>query len=50
MKTWTDDLMPAVTAFAHTTPNNLPPISIDDYNSIVHLAWVPTFVDMIERY
>jgi hypothetical protein len=50
MKTWTDDLMPTVTAFAHTTPNDLPPISIDDYNSIVHLAWVPTFVNMIDRY
>jgi hypothetical protein len=50
MKTWTDDLIPAITAFTHTTPNDLPPISIDDYNSIVHLAWVPAFVDMIDRY
>ena len=50
MKAWTDHLMPSIEAFAHVTPNNLPPISIDDYNSIVHLAWVQPFTDRIEQY
>ena len=50
MKAWTDHLMPSIEAFAHVTPNDLPPISIDDYNSIVHLAWVQPFTDHIEQY
>ena len=50
MKAWTDHLMPSIEAFAHVTPNDLPPISINDYNSIVHLAWVQPFTDRIEQY
>ena len=38
MKAWTDHLMPSIEAFTHVTPNNLPPISIDNHNAIVHLA------------
>ena len=50
MKAWTDHLMPFIEAFAHVMPNNLPPISIDNYNAIVHLTWVQPFTDCIEQY
>ena len=42
--------MPSIEAFAHVTPNDLPPISINDYNAIVHLAWVQPFTDHIKQY
>ena len=38
MKAWTNHLMPSIKAFAHITPNDLPPISINDYNAIIHLS------------
>ena len=50
MKAWTNHLMPSIEAFAHVTPNDLPPNSINDYNAIVHLAWVQPFTDRIEQY
>jgi hypothetical protein len=50
MKVWTDDLMPSIEAFAHMTPNDTSPITTEEYNAIVHLAWVPAFVDLIQPY
>ena len=50
MKAWTDHLVPAINALALITPNDLPPVPLEEYNAIAHLAWVPPFVDHIEQY
>jgi hypothetical protein len=50
MKTWTDDLVPAINALSYATGLDKPPCSLQSYNKIVHLAWVPTFVDLINPY
>ena len=50
MKVWTDELLPDITTFSTATPENIPTIPIDNYNAIVHLAWIPSFVDMIQPY
>jgi hypothetical protein len=50
MKTWTDDLMLAITALSYATALEEPPCSLKSYNQIVHLAWVPTFIDLINPY
>ena len=50
MKVWTDKLLPDITTFSTATPDNIPTISIDNYNAIVHFAWIPSFVDMIQPY
>ena len=50
MKVWTDKLLLDITAFSTATPENIPTISIDNYNLIVQLAWIPSFVNMIQPY
>jgi hypothetical protein len=50
MKTWTDDLVPAINTLSYATGLDEPPCSLENYNQIVHLAWVPTFVDIINPY
>jgi hypothetical protein len=50
MKTWTDDLTPGIIALSYATGLEEPPCSLETYNQIVHLAWVPTFVDIINPY
>jgi hypothetical protein len=50
MKAWTDDLVPAIIALSYATGTEEPPCSLQSYNEIVHLAWVPTFVDLINPY
>jgi hypothetical protein len=50
MKTWTDDLTLAINALSYATGLDKPPCSLESYNQIVHLAWVPTFVDLINPY
>jgi hypothetical protein len=50
MKTWTDDLTPAIIALSYATGLEEPPCSLESYNRIVYLAWVPTFVDLINPY
>jgi hypothetical protein len=50
MKTWTDDLTPTMIALSYATRLEEPPCSLENYNRVVHLAWVPTFVDLINPY
>jgi hypothetical protein len=50
MKTWTDDLVPAIIALSYATSLEEPPCSLESYNQIIHLTWVPTFVDLINPY
>jgi hypothetical protein len=50
MKTWTDNLVPAIVALSYATGLEEPPCSLQSYNKIVHLAWVPTFVNLINPY
>jgi hypothetical protein len=50
MKAWTDDLVPAIISLSYATGLEEPPCSLQSYNEIVHLAWVPTFVDLINPY
>src|SRR5205807_5247634 len=50
MKTWTDDLIPAINGLSYATGQEDPPCSLQKYNEIVHLAWVPTFIDLINPY
>ena len=50
MKVWTDKLPLDITTFSSATPENIPTIPIDTYNAIIHLAWIPSFVDMIQPY
>jgi hypothetical protein len=50
MKTWTDDLVPAINALSYATGSEEPPCSLENYNQIIHLAWVPTFVNLINPY
>jgi hypothetical protein len=50
MKTWTDNLVPAIIALSYATGLEEPPCSLQSYNEIVHLAWVPTFIDLINPY
>jgi hypothetical protein len=50
MKTWTDDLVPTINALSYVTGWEEPPCDLQKYNKIVHLAWVPTFVDLINPY
>jgi hypothetical protein len=38
MKTWTDDLVPAINALSYATGREEPPCSLENYNQIVHLA------------
>jgi hypothetical protein len=50
MKTWTNDLVPAINALSYATGWEEPPCDLQRYNEIVHLAWVPAFVDLINPY
>jgi hypothetical protein len=50
MKTWTDDLVPAINALFYVTGREEPPCNLQRYNEVVHLAWVPAFVDLINPY
>jgi hypothetical protein len=51
MKTWTDDLVLAINALSYTTGREEePPCNLQRYNKIVHLAWVPAFVNLINPY
>jgi hypothetical protein len=50
MKTWTDNLVPAIIALSYAMGLEEPPCSLQSYNEIVHLTWVPTFVDLINPY
>jgi hypothetical protein len=50
MKAWTNDLVPAINALSYATGQEEPPCSLQNYNEIVHLAWVPTFIDLINPY
>jgi hypothetical protein len=50
MKTWTDDLVPAINALSYVTGQEEPPCDLQKYNEIVHLAWVLAFVDLINPY
>jgi hypothetical protein len=38
MKTWTDDLVPAINALSYVTGWEEPPCDLQKYNKIVHLA------------
>src|SRR5437588_1171075 len=42
--------MPAIIALSYATSLEEPPCSLESYNQIVHLAWVPHFVDLINPY
>jgi hypothetical protein len=50
MKTWTDDLILAINALSYATGREEPPCDLQKYNKIVHLTWVPTFVNLINPY
>jgi hypothetical protein len=50
MKAWTDDLVPAINALSYATGREEPPCDLQEYNEIVYLAWVPTFVNLINPY
>jgi hypothetical protein len=42
--------MPAVTTLFYATGQEESLCALDKYNAIVHLAWVPAFVDLINPY
>jgi hypothetical protein len=50
MKTWTDNLVPVIIALSYATGLEEPPCSLQSYNEIIDLAWVLTFVDLINPY
>ena len=50
MKTWTNNLVPAINALSYATGREEPPCDLQRYNEIVHLAWVLAFVDLINPY
>jgi hypothetical protein len=50
MKTWTDDLVPAINALSYVTGQEEPLCNLQKYNKIIHLAWVPAFVNLINLY
>jgi hypothetical protein len=50
MKTWTNDLVPAINALSYVTGQEEPPCDLQRYNEIVHLAWVPAFINLINPY
>jgi hypothetical protein len=50
MRTWTNDLLPAITSLSYAMGQEEPLCAPSKYNEIVHLAWVPSFVNLINPY